>query len=128
MRLPVLAVVLSLALSWPASAARPHGPERVFMHACSQRNPIACIHRAALHRGVSFTYMVHVAGIETGHTFDPTVTNRKSGAAGLFQFIASTWGASWNKYRHHSPYSAKWASLAAALLMKIHGCHDWQCE
>lgn len=49
------------------------------------------IRTAADVNGIDPTYLVAVADIETGGTFDPTAKNPKSTAGGLFQFTDSTW-------------------------------------
>jgi hypothetical protein len=51
------------------------------------------------------------------------VTNSSSGAAGLYQFMPGTWAHT--PYRRHSPYSPKWASLAAMWMWKRGGQHHW---
>jgi hypothetical protein len=48
--------------------------------------------------------------------YDWRVTNRSSGAAGLFQFMPRTWEAT--PYRRYSPYNPRWAALAAMWMWK----------
>jgi hypothetical protein len=52
------------------------------------------------------------------------VTNRASGAAGLYQFMPGTWRAT--PYgRRHSAHSPRWAALAAMRLWAHGGFHHW---
>jgi soluble lytic murein transglycosylase-like protein len=52
--------------------------------------------------------------------WNPGVTNRSSGAAGLFQFMPRTWRYTPYGRRGKSPYNPRWASLGA-MWMWAHG-------
>lgn len=75
---------------------------------------------------VDLGQMRRVAGCETGGTFNPRSSNRKSHADGLFQFLPSTWDNT--PYADFSPYSAYANALAAAHLVKFDGWHQWDCQ
>jgi hypothetical protein len=58
--------------------------------------------------------------------FDPRATNKKSGAAGLLQFLWSTWSST--PYARFSPYSS-YANALAAGWMHTHGRGgEWDCR
>jgi soluble lytic murein transglycosylase-like protein len=58
---------------------------------------------------------------------NPDATNSTSGAAGLFQFIPSTW--EWAKpYPGASPYDAPANVEAAAWLLATYGPSQWSCK
>jgi hypothetical protein len=73
------------------------------------------LHHAAVTYGVSEQCLVNIARRETGGTFWPWVTNQRSGAAGLMQYLRSTWNTlSWRAgYGGASPYDA-WAATHVA--------------
>lgn len=101
---------------------RPHGCEiREAMHACDAGSTPACIRRAALHRGVSEGWLRATAWCES--RLKPYAVNGPY--VGLFQFGPVLWGAL--PYRHHSRFSAKWASLAAALAFRRGLSGQWEC-
>jgi hypothetical protein len=85
------------------------------MHHCAGGRVKSCVHRAALHRGVSYRAMLGISFRES--RWRSWARNPASTAAGLFQFLDFVWSGSWNPYRRHSVYSAKWNSLAAALAL-----------
>jgi hypothetical protein len=66
------------------------------------------------------------ARCETGGTFDPGSRNRGSGAAGLFQFLPSTWRSTpFGVFSVWSPY----ANALAAGWMHAHGRgSEWACR
>jgi len=66
------------------------------------------------------------ARCETGGTFDPKATNRGSGAAGLFQFLRSTWATTpYGRFNMYSPY----ANALAAGWMNANGRGgEWACR
>lgn len=97
--------------------------ERVAMHQCSQTRPVPCILRAALHWRVSFPMLVRKARCES--RLDPLAHN-PSGATGLFQFMPTTFATS--PYRWHSPWSAKWSSLAAGWAHHVGRGGEWSCS
>ena len=72
------------------------------------------ITRAARHYRQSRAKAVQIAWRES--RFNWRATNSSSGAAGLFQFMPRTWGAT--PYRRYSPYNPRWASLAAMWMWK----------
>lgn len=107
----------------PASAHNHSSPaERYFAHRCSQSSPLACVHRAALHWGVSYPYMKGISWRES--RWSPWAKNPQSTAAGLFQFLDFTWAGSWNPYRWCSPLRARENALAAAYAMHL-GHYSW---
>jgi len=77
--------------------------------------------------GVPLAQMVSVARCETGGTFDPRSLNRSSGAAGLFQFLPSTWRRTpYSGFNVFDPYAN--ALAAAYLVRRDHGWSEWQCR
>lgn len=72
------------------------------------------ITRAARHYRQSRSKAIQIAWRES--RFNWRATNSSSGAAGLFQFMPRTWGAT--PYRRYSPYNPRWASLAAMWMWK----------
>jgi hypothetical protein len=79
------------------------------------------IRRAARHYGQPASQALYVARRESRYNW--RVTNRSSGAAGLFQFMPRTWQST--PYRHHSAYHPKWASLAAMWMWKRGYASHW---
>jgi hypothetical protein len=65
------------------------------------------------------------ARCETGGTFDPRSRNRGSGAAGLFQFIPSTWSTT--PYAVFSPWSPYANALAAGWMHAVGRGGEWEC-
>jgi Transglycosylase-like domain len=65
------------------------------------------------------------ARCETGGTFDPRSRNRGSGAAGLFQFIPSTWSTT--PYAVFSPWSPYANALAAGWMHSVGRGNEWVC-
>lgn len=114
----VLALALTLTMTTPARAhAKPscwteHG----------QRAIARCfIARAADHYRQPRSEAYYIAWRESRYNW--RVTNRGSGAAGMFQFMPTTWAHS--PYRHHSPYNPKWAALAAMWYWSHGGKFHW---
>lgn len=110
---------------------------RVARKKCSQRKPIPCIKRAALHYRVAFTMLVRKARCETAGTFNPyAVLGRPfnprpisvgSGTpVGLFQFKPGTFWTT--PYARRSPWRAKWASLAAGWMHRVGRGGEWECQ
>jgi hypothetical protein len=73
------------------------------------------LNHAADTYGVSRGCLWNIAGRETGGTFRPWVTNPRSGAAGLMQYLAPTWAvlAPRAGYGGASPYEP-WAAAHVA--------------
>lgn len=69
---------------------------------------------------------VQVAWCES--RFNHRATNSSSGAAGVFQFLPSTWRRSWNPWRRRSPYDPV-ANVLAALVLSKGGTNwsQWSC-
>jgi hypothetical protein len=66
------------------------------------------------------------AKCETGGTFDAGARNGGSGAAGLFQFLPSTWQTT--PYRMFSPMSAYASALAAGWMHANGRGGEWACR
>jgi hypothetical protein len=79
------------------------------------------IKRAARHYHQSLSRAYYIAHRESRYNYK--VTNRSSGAAGLYQFMPSAWRST--PYRKHSPYHPRWAALAAMWMGKHHGYSAW---
>ena len=123
-RLP-LAMLIGVALA-PAPAEAWQPGEKGAMQRCSQERPIPCIQRAALHHRVSFSMLKGRAWCES--RWNPFAANAEH--AGLFQFrvaYPSTWATVPRRYARHSPYSAKWSSLAAAWMQRVGRGGEWAC-
>ena len=58
--------------------------------------------------------------------YHPNSVNSSSGAAGLFQFLPSTWA--FTPYAKYSPFDPKYNALAAAWLYKRDGPSQWVCQ
>jgi soluble lytic murein transglycosylase-like protein len=80
------------------------------------------ISQAATHFRQSKKQAFHTAWRES--RYDWHATNRSSGAAGLYQFMPSTWRTT--PYRKHSPYHPRWAALAAMWMWKHGGYSHWR--
>jgi hypothetical protein len=123
-RLLVLALLGVLIAPAPAEAWK--SGEKTAMQRCSQHRPLSCIQRAALHHRVSYPMLKWRAWCES--RWNPWAAN--SAHAGLFQFRVarpSTWATVPRRYAQHSPYSAKWASLAAAWMQRVGRGGEWAC-
>lgn len=123
-RRTVASIAAVVALAVPAKADAVASKREVHaMRRCDQQHVRACILRAALHRGQSPSYMRAVAYCES--RFNPYAYNHSSGAAGLYQFLASTWAGT--PYARYPRTSAKWSALAAGW-MWVHGRRgEWEC-
>ena len=128
----VAALALTLTVT-PTAAARPHFGGHCANRLCTRyvKNTPSCwrhrghapiarcfIARAAARFGQSRSEAYYIAHRESRYNWN--VTNRSSGAAGLFQFMPRTW--SYTPYRHKSPYNPRWAALAAMWMWK----HGWK--
>lgn len=86
---------------------------------------------AAAEYGVSPRCLWNIASRETGGTFWPWVTNQRSGAAGLMQYLPSTWAtlSRWAGYEGASPYEP-WAAAHVAAFTIAHpwtgGLRHWR--
>lgn len=69
-------------------------------------------------------WAVNVAYCES--RYHPNSVNSSSGAAGLFQFLPSTWAFS--PYASYSPFDPKYNALAAAWLYARDGPSQWVCQ
>ncbi len=58
--------------------------------------------------------------------YHPNSVNSESGAAGLFQFLPSTWA--FTPYSTHSPFDPQYNALAAAWLYHRSGPNQWVCQ
>ncbi len=96
--------------------------ERVAAKQCSQRNVIPCIKRAALRWDVDFAMLLRKARCES--TLKPYAVGGVN--LGLFQFNPGTWAGL--PYRRHSPFSAKWSSLAAGYMHARGRGNEWSCR
>ncbi len=79
------------------------------------------IRRAARHFHQPVSQAFYIAHRESRYNW--RVTNSSSGAAGLYQFMPSTWEST--PYHKHSPYHPRWASLAAMWMWKHGGQSHW---
>jgi hypothetical protein len=141
-RLAALAAALMLmvlgttAIATTAAAGKPRGGPCA-NHLCTKYKPhtASCwdkrarrkvarcfIARAASHFRQSKGQAFHIAWRESRYNW--RVTNRSSGAAGLYQFMPRTWHST--PYRKHSPYHPRWAALAAMWMWAHGGYHHWQ--
>jgi soluble lytic murein transglycosylase-like protein len=80
------------------------------------------IARAAAHYRQSRRRANHIAWRESRYNW--RVTNSSSGAAGLYQFMRSTWKTT--PYRRYSPYNPRMASLAAMWMWAHGGYSHWR--
>jgi len=111
-RRSLAALALAVALALPAlfAADRPAGAQA----GASPEVAYALDHAADTY-GVPRRCLWTIARRETGGTFWPWVTNRRSGAAGLMQYLWSTWSvlAPRAGYGGASPYEP-WAAAHVA--------------
>jgi hypothetical protein len=130
-------LVLSAALAASALAAHAHPDaycadrlchkdapgQKSCWHWKSRANESKCfITRAARHFHQSRSQALYIAYRES--RYDYRVTNSSSGAAGLYQFMPTTWHHT--PYRSKSPYNPRWASLAAMYMWAHGGYHHWE--
>jgi hypothetical protein len=113
----LLALTLTLTMATTAAAGTPSCWR--FGH---DRDVSRCfIVRAAEHYHQSRSEALYIAWRESRYHY--RVTNGASGAAGLFQFMPTTWAHS--PYRHRSPYNPRWAALAAMWYWAHGGKFHW---
>ena len=96
---------------------------RVARKQCDRGSVKACIRRAALHRRQDYGAMLRVAWCES--RFNPRAVS-PWGHVGLYQFAWGTWRTT--PYARHSPFSAKWAALAAAWMWQQGRKREWACQ
>lgn len=125
----LILAVLALAVPVPADAhvGADHCASRaclvrVARKACERGSIRACVRRGARQHGVDERRLLIVAWCES--TMRPWAVNGQ--AAGLFQFMPVTWASL--RYRRHSPFSAKWSSLAAGLAFRLGMERQWECR
>ena len=70
------------------------------------------------------SWALRVAACESGD--NPNAVNASSGAAGLFQFLRSTWART--PYAASSPFDPVANARAAAWLYVHGGPGNWQCS
>ncbi len=87
----------------------------------SKRVARCYIARAARHYRQPLGLALHIAWRESRLNW--RATNASSGAAGLYQFLWSTWRHT--PYRRYSRYNPRWASLAAMWMWKHGGYSHW---
>jgi hypothetical protein len=114
-----MALALTLTLCVPAHAATHHrscwlAPTETAISRCF-------IDRAAARFGQPRSQAFAIAYRESRYHWH--ATNRSSGAAGIFQFMPTTWAHS--PYRRHSPYNPKWAAMAAMWYWAHGGKYHW---
>jgi hypothetical protein len=96
--------------------------DRRLRHKCDRGSVVGCIDRGAhLHR-VSKFVLRRRAWCES--RMSPGATNGQY--MGLFQFGWPLWSTT--PYHGHSPYSAKWSSLAAAWAERNGLSGHWSCR
>jgi hypothetical protein len=76
--------------------------------------------------GVPYRELRAVAACETGGTFSPLAYNASSGAAGLLQFLASTWERT--PFARFSRFDPVANALAAADIVAEEGWMQWTCR
>jgi hypothetical protein len=128
------ALMLTLTTTTESAAAKPKEP--CANRLCTKDKPKAkscwslhsrsqvsrCfIKRAAKHYHQPVSQAFYIAHRESRYNY--RVTNSSSGAAGLYQFMPSTWEST--PYHKHSPYHPRWASLAAMWMWKHGGQYHW---
>lgn len=119
------AVATALSVTQPANAAcnSRSCAIRVARKQCERGKVKACIFRAALHRRQSYPVMLRVGWCES--RLNPSAVS-PGGHVGLYQYLWSTWRTT--PYREHSPFSAKWASLATAWMWSVGRKNEWSCQ
>jgi hypothetical protein len=90
-------------------------------HGKRERVSKCFIKRAARHYHQPKSLALAIAHRES--RYDYRVTNASSGAAGLYQFMPTTWRHT--PYGTHSRYDPRWASLAAMWMWAHGGYSHW---
>lgn len=91
-----------------------------------RRDSLYAIRLASATFHVPYYEMMAVAMCETGHTLNPYSKNSSSSAAGLFQFLDSTWAS--QGITGHSVYDPVANALAAARIASREGWRQWVCK
>lgn len=83
---------------------------------------------AAIAYGVDDGTLSRKASCEStgGHGYNPHAKSTRSTAAGLFQFLDTTWAST--PYARFSPYNPLAAALAAAWMHANHRGGEWVCQ
>lgn len=131
-----LAVLCALVVLLPASAIaarpdafcsdrlctkdRPHRPS-CWRYETRASESKCFIRRAARHYGQPRDLAYAIANRES--RFNYKVTNSSSGAAGLYQFMPTTWRNT--PYGRKSPYNPRWAALGAMWMWANGGYSHW---
>jgi hypothetical protein len=131
-----LALTLSVAAAPASASGKPYNDGPCANRLCTkyEANTKSCwslhsrtkvarcfIKRAARHYRQPLSQAYYIAHRESRYNW--RVTNSSSGAAGLYQFMPRTWAST--PYHKHSPYSPRWASLAAMWMWKHGGYSHW---
>jgi soluble lytic murein transglycosylase-like protein len=95
------------------------------LYHCTQGKVVNCIRAATRRYGGDLAHNVACARSES--RLDPYAHNGGSGAAGLYQFMPSTWARTLARMgvRHKSIYSAEWQARAAAWKFRRDGFGEW---
>ena len=97
------------------------------LYHCSQSKVVNCIRYATRIHGGDFAHNLACAKSESG--LNPYVRNSGgSGAAGLYQFMPTTWSSTLARMNVRTPksiYSAKWQARAAAWKFRHDGFGEW---
>lgn len=91
-----------------------------------RRDAFYAMRLASSMTGVRYSELRAVASCETGGTFSPLAKNSHSTAAGLLQFLDSTWRD--QGMRGFSVYDPVANALAAARIVRREGWGQWQCS
>lgn len=81
---------------------------------------------AGIAAGLPRSWAYRVAWCES--RYQPSATNRWSGAAGVYQFLPSTWRSTPQGRAGLSPYDPYANALAAAWLYRTAGPRQWSCR
>lgn len=119
----LLAVAATMATARADAKCGKRCLERVARKQCKQHRPVPCLRRAGLRWQVSTAMLVRKARCESG--LNPFARN-PSGAAGLMQFLPSTFATT--PYASRSIYSAKWNALAGGWMHAVGRGGEWVCR
>ena len=114
---PAAAAVKATCADSLCTKDRPHTPS------CWRYKGKASVSRCFIVRAARFYHQPQGLALSISFResrWNPGVTNRGSGAAGLFQFMPRTWRYTPYGRRGKSAYNPRWASLAA-MWMWAHG-------